>query len=87
MRHPRSYRCTQIQDYILPLVFLKRLSDVFDDEVKRLAMDFGSEAMASNLPGRIMDWCASLSRAGPLVTDRHPDKGTRRIPHRRRSCC
>jgi type I restriction-modification system DNA methylase subunit len=27
----------KFKDYILPLVFLKRLSDVFDDEVARLA--------------------------------------------------
>ena len=30
------------KDYILPLVFLKRLSDVFDDEIAHLAHDFGS---------------------------------------------
>jgi len=31
----------EFKDYILPLVFLKRLSDVFNDEVQRLAADFG----------------------------------------------
>lgn len=30
------------KDYILPLVFLKRLSDVFDDEIAHLARDLGS---------------------------------------------
>ncbi|WP_298483264.1 type I restriction-modification system subunit M N-terminal domain-containing protein, partial [uncultured Chloroflexus sp.] len=25
----------KFKDYILPLIFLKRLSDVFDDEIKR----------------------------------------------------
>ncbi len=34
----------KFKDYILPLVFLKRLSDVFDDEVAKLAGEFGSEA-------------------------------------------
>jgi len=37
------------KDYILPLVFLKRLSDVFDDEVARLAEEFGSQQMAEHI--------------------------------------
>ena len=39
----------KFKDYILPLVFLKRLSDVFDDEVARLAGEFGSEEAAAKL--------------------------------------
>ena len=31
----------KFKDYILPLVFLKRLSDVFDDEVQRVADEVG----------------------------------------------
>jgi type I restriction enzyme M protein len=31
----------KFKDYILPLVFIKRLSDVFDDEVKRLVETYG----------------------------------------------
>lgn len=31
----------KFKDYILPLVFIKRLSDVFEDEVKRLAETYG----------------------------------------------
>jgi type I restriction enzyme M protein len=31
----------KFKDYILPLIFLKRLSDVFDDEIDHLAHDFG----------------------------------------------
>lgn len=31
----------KFKDYILPLVFLKRLSDVFEDEVARVAADIG----------------------------------------------
>ena len=31
----------KFKDYILPLVFIKRLSDVFDDEVKRLVEIYG----------------------------------------------
>jgi len=36
----------KFKDYILPLVFLKRLSDVFDDEITRLADEFGGEEKA-----------------------------------------
>ena len=31
----------KFKDYILPLVFLKRLSDVFDDEVERISVELG----------------------------------------------
>jgi type I restriction enzyme M protein len=30
------------KDYILPLIFLKRLSDVFDDEIENLSQQFGN---------------------------------------------
>jgi type I restriction enzyme M protein len=36
----------KFKDYILPLIFLKRLSDVFEDEVGKLAEDFGDELAA-----------------------------------------
>ncbi len=36
----------KFKDYLLPLLFLKRLSDVFDDEIERLAEDFGGRATA-----------------------------------------
>jgi type I restriction enzyme M protein len=36
----------KFKDYILPLLFLKRLSDVFEDEVARLAETYGDEAAA-----------------------------------------
>lgn len=39
----------KFKDYILPLVFLKRLSDVFDDEVARLGEEFGSRELAQQL--------------------------------------
>jgi type I restriction enzyme M protein len=34
----------KFKDYILPLIFIKRLSDVFDDEVKRLTETYGDAA-------------------------------------------
>src|SRR6266496_437526 len=36
----------KFKDYILPLVFVKRLSDVFEDEVTRLAETYGDERTA-----------------------------------------
>jgi type I restriction enzyme M protein len=36
----------KFKDYILPLVFLKRLSDVFDDEIERLSAEYGSRDLA-----------------------------------------
>src|SRR5437763_16658492 len=36
----------KFKDYLLPLLFLKRLSDVFDDEVDRLAEEYGDRPTA-----------------------------------------
>lgn len=36
----------KFKDYILPLIFLKRLSDVFDDEIRHLGADLGKNALA-----------------------------------------
>ncbi|MGY3451936.1 N-6 DNA methylase [Bradyrhizobium sp. USDA 4353] len=36
----------KFKDYLLPLLFLKRLSDVFDDEILRLAEEFGDQETA-----------------------------------------
>jgi len=36
----------KFKDYILPLIFLKRLSDVFEDEVSHLAEEFGGVNVA-----------------------------------------
>jgi type I restriction enzyme M protein len=37
------------KDYILPLIFLKRLSDVFEDEINRLSESYGSKEMTEQL--------------------------------------
>jgi type I restriction enzyme M protein len=37
------------KDYILPLIFLKRLSDVFDDEVEKLLKNFDSKETVEEL--------------------------------------
>ena len=39
----------KFKDYLLPLLFLKRLSDVFDDEIERLAQEFGDRAVAQEI--------------------------------------
>jgi type I restriction enzyme M protein len=36
----------KFKDYLLPLLFLKRLSDVFDDEIARLAEEYGDREVA-----------------------------------------
>jgi type I restriction enzyme M protein len=40
------------KDYILPLVFAKRLCDVFDDEINRIAKEVGTRAKAFKLVRR-----------------------------------
>lgn len=39
----------KFKDYILPLIFLKRLSDVYDDELARLAREFGNAKFAMRI--------------------------------------
>ena len=39
----------KFKDYILPLIFIKRISDVFEDELKRLSDEFGDEKVAYDL--------------------------------------
>ena len=39
----------KFKDYLLPLLFLKRLSDVFDDEIDRLAEEYGDREIAQEI--------------------------------------
>lgn len=39
----------KFKDYLLPLLFLKRLSDVFDDEINRLAEEYDDRSKALSL--------------------------------------
>ena len=39
----------KFKDYLLPLLFLKRLSDVFDDEIERLAEEYGDHTIAQEI--------------------------------------
>jgi len=52
LHHPRPRRCPQVKDYILPLIFLKRLSDVFEDELEQLAHELGGRYHAEKLVER-----------------------------------
>jgi len=40
------------KDFILPLIFVKRLCDVFDDEINRIAQEVGARAKAFKLAAR-----------------------------------
>ena len=40
---------SKFKDYLLPLLFLKRLSDVFDDEIERLTQEFGDREVAREI--------------------------------------
>ena len=40
------------KDYILPLVFAKRLCDVYDDEINHIAQEIGGRAKAFKLVAR-----------------------------------
>ena len=62
------------KDFILPLVFTKRLCDVFDDELNRIAGKVGSRAKAFSLVATTRSlsvstcrWCPATlrSRCGP----------------------
>ena len=48
LRYPANNDILLVDD-ILPLVFLKRLLDAFDDEVDHLAHDFGGRDTAAGL--------------------------------------
>jgi hypothetical protein len=42
-------RWTKFKEFILPLIFAKRLCDVFDDEIDRIAKEVGSRTKAFKL--------------------------------------
>lgn len=59
----------KFKDYILPLIFLKRLSDVFDDELRHLVQEFGDEKSAL----RIVDGDHKLVRCYIPTAARWPE--------------
>ncbi|MBU0986923.1 MAG: type I restriction-modification system subunit M N-terminal domain-containing protein [Proteobacteria bacterium] len=40
---------SKVNDYILPFIFLKSLSDVFDDEIADFAQEFSDEKTAAKI--------------------------------------
>ncbi len=65
----------KFKDYILPLVFIKRLSDVFDDEVERLAETYGDRETALSIietdPALVRFYIPPEARWG-VVSGREP---------------
>jgi len=55
----------KFKDYILPLVFTKRLCDVFDDEVNRIAEEVGSRNKAFKLVKA--DWRQAKDKKKAMV--------------------
>ena len=53
------------KDYILPLIFAKRLCDVFDDELNRITKEVGSRAKAFQLVK--LDWQKARDKRKALV--------------------
>jgi len=51
------------KDYILPLIFTKRLWDVFDDELNRIAAEVGSRKKLFNSPRPTTSSSASAVRS------------------------
>jgi type I restriction-modification system DNA methylase subunit len=47
--HSRRQGRSEVQGFILPLIFTKRLCDVFDDELNRIAKEVGSRKKAFRL--------------------------------------
>ena len=47
----------KFKDYILPLIFTKRLCDVFDDELNRIAKEVGLDI---HIPA-LSQWTVSIS--------------------------
>ena len=65
----------KFKDYILPLIFLKRLSDVFDDEIAHLAHEFGDAKTAAKLveqDHKLVRFYIPQKAAGPPSPRRRP---------------
>ena len=65
----------KFKDYLLPLLFLKRLSDVFDDEITRLAEDYGDRATALEIAERdhgLLRFYLPPEARWPVISGRQP---------------
>ncbi|MGH7177331.1 MAG: N-6 DNA methylase, partial [Tepidisphaeraceae bacterium] len=67
----------KFKDYLLPLLFIKRLSDVFDDEVRRLTDQFGERATALDIleaDHKLVRFYIPPEARWPVVSAREPFK-------------
>ena len=62
----------KFKDYILPLIFLKRLSDVFEDEVQRVADEVGDAEIAQTIIDQDHASSGSTSRPRAAGRSSHP---------------
>ena len=62
MCHKRPSGRPQIKGLHPPLIFLKRLSDILEDEVERLGGEFGDKEIAADLSSKTTSSCASIWR-------------------------
>jgi type I restriction enzyme M protein len=65
----------KFKDYILPLIFIKRLADVFEDEIARLTEVYGDEAIAREVLGAdhsLVRFYLPEEARWPVVSGREP---------------
>lgn len=65
----------KFKDYILPMLFIKRLSDVFDDEVQRLTERFGDQKTAMEIlenDHSLVRFYVPPEARWPVVSNRQP---------------
>jgi type I restriction enzyme M protein len=63
----------KFKDYLLPLIFIKRLSDVFEDELARLETEFGSRTVAESVveaDKSVVRFCIPAEARWPVVSGR-----------------
>jgi len=67
----------KFKDYILPLLFIKRLSDVFDDEIQRLSETYGDRKTALEVlenDHSLVRFYVPPEARWPVVSNREPFK-------------
>src|SRR3984893_11906800 len=67
----------KFKDYLLPLLFIKRLSDVFDDEIERLTEQFGDSETALEVldaDHSLVRFYIPLEERWSVVSNREPFK-------------
>ena len=67
----------KLKDYLLPLLFIKRLSDVFDDEIRRLTEQFGDRDTALEVleaDHALVRFYIPPEARWPVVSSREPFK-------------